>query len=661
MKTIYPNDLVIYTTNPYMDEKFEGEITGLSETKISKFGDLSERYQKILSEEESHRNYSYQSEGSFHIRLDCIIPEYSDLNIDDIWSKIVKPLNSPLYKPNNGILYLNDRLYQIGYDIPKFKLLEGLFTKYHDSMTGKTIKQIKGSLAYEVRKRLQYKYIKYLLKNIKMREKILSQYKIGVNDKVFLFELAPPSELNKTKDKDGNKINKYKDDELIDWREFGLMVCGENHTMTPLEAFNRISYLYGNPKDDYEFTQEIYTHNNKKFIIRAGHTEFTEERYKTLSNNSKKEPVFIADFRNPLSIHMDYDYMEQNAKGDDEERKGTSFHIIPKDMSDDKNVKRISENLKKIYKRRNYKFSKLEKFEKKEKPSKDEKKKTEESKKEKEYKSRFKDLPKLGETPPKEKKKLCVMEKKTGHIFRGRAKRCHELVDSGLYSFCPEKFWKEQIYEMGKDNKMVIVSNPTEYDEKQKHYIIPIRTNITKSPTGREIGDKKKKKVANDEYKKAMNMATYGGRKSGMRKQQIRTGEKKTKSGKVIKPGVVEKTILHSDDKPKPISEEDRKKRSEEDRKRYYKKAKKSRSGGKKTMYYYGELIGRDDHGHGAMIKGKYFIKARSRNHAENKLIKLYEQKKKKLNLTRARIGTTILDKDSLGKADNVYGFTAVI
>jgi hypothetical protein len=147
------------------------------------------------------------------------------------------------------------------------------------------------------------------------------------------------------------------------------------------------------------------------------------------------------------------------------------------------------------------------------------------------WKERYKDLPKIGESEPKPIGKVCCLEKQTGKIFRGPKNNVKKLVDTNAYEYCQKKYWKQCEWKWNEKNQKIFIKGPAVKNEETGEYELPITTNITKSVTGKPLGERAHKKQLNQDKRNSVAMMNKGGNRFKIDTIEVPSKERSKKGG----------------------------------------------------------------------------------------------------------------------------------
>ena len=378
--------------------------------------------------------------------------------------------------------------------------------------------------------------------------------------------IVKPTQLKEKLEENPMKVNKflieltkYKDKKPTSEREGVLITYKGTQSPTPRNILLTLESMYVNVESKWDLTHSVLTIGDSSYTIGSGHCDFTEERFKRLS---KDKGLLLEVDATKLKYHKLY-FKEQHVVKD-EVVTGEVILKLPL-VAKDSNV--ISYYQQK-WPNRNYSLD-----------SKTIKKKLSERS------QKLSDLPKLGETPAKELRKVCYQHKKGKNIFRGPYVTAKKHVDSGDYEFVSKSAWKRQIRD---DNDKIITQRGANI------------SNIIHSHLGRELREKTKQREENKTLKQEQHYKKLV--------QQYASRHK-------ISPGDAERKL-----------------QSEKDKKAYAEKCKlssKKRIAHPVYRSYEAVILGDK-----AVVQGTLHIKAKSNSHAEAILKTIMKQKQKPLQLT---------------------------
>jgi hypothetical protein len=269
------------------------------------------------------------------------------------------------------------------------------------------------------------------------------------------------------------------------------------------KAIKTLHALYVNHDDIWDSTHEILSIGGSSYKMSSGWTSYDEERLRLLTNG--KPPLLTLDLTDtkPVVIHHEQRIADGTQKITD------TWHL-PKSA----NPVQVIKYFQKKYPHNNYSL-----YEKK--ITKGLSKRSQE----------LANLPKVGETPEKNLRKVCYKRKDgDGMIFRGPFEEVNKLVETGDYEFASKQAWKSQILETIIDEKgnrrYVLIKKGTDH-----------KSNITQPLyEGRELGERKEKRKERQREKELKTLRklakyhrNYGRRKPGDAERTLQSERDKVK------------------------------------------------------------------------------------------------------------------------------------
>lgn len=486
-------------------------------------------------------------------------------------------------KPNFYVLNLSSGRHWVDGESPKFGPIEALNC----------------NLGYEGKKELFLKYIDWICKFIELPEPpIFPQRKINKYWEKHSEEIKRL--LSHIKDKKPEESPMKVKYHLIELKQY------DREKKKPLEnrEFLKIKYrkdylasrsvelvksLFTNPNDPWDLTHNILKIGDRDYIVGSGNVTYTDERYRILSREGEREPLLELDMYNPQYLKFYFKTFKME-KGKKKTVTGEEYLHIPRECS--------KEDVLKYYQVKfpNNNYS----FDKKSIP----KELSEQSQK-------LENLPKKGETPAKEMRKICYRAVGGTKVFRGRKDKVQPLLDSGNYEPASKQEWKKQ-----------------QKGQKSNITISPITRNID------DLGKRKEKREKRDAEKRAKtSVRGYMVRertqviKKKNGKKAVRT-LKHTEIPRRSKPGDVHRALQSQRDKER-YAEEVLKRKEETG---------KERNSLRKFMSYEAKILTDPTQvfkkGEAKGVMTTVQIKAKSREHAEKIAKIIAKNKGKELKLT---------------------------
>lgn len=595
---INDSDWIIYVIDPYNKK-------GLYSWKYSNFGMLSKEYKDRFNKTYGHNNYNYISieKDQIDICLELVIK--NTINSTNYY-KLMYILNKAEKRPYLPLLMYNDCLYHLGIENRKYGPSNGL----------------NGILGYEAKKIVAFDYLMHILQGVSLPKDIpmISLYDEKKNQKYHEYVESILHRNKKKEQMDNTKrmivLNKYNlNKRQIESGDRYLIIFNNAKENIPYDFREFLNIKYVDIYNPFCATQKILLINKEYYVIAEGFSEYRENlinnnilstsdlsTWKSVKLNydtkdGEAEQYFYIDetitkkrvleYANSTAPYIKYrlskreycipykkylvGYTEFNSKFANGHKFDTTRIIWARSNIEclrkfrskypQFNAKKTEEHITqgvsiiKELKEKSYE----DRFKRKIKPF----IMPEEVKKEKRDKAYNIPLPLIGETPPKDTRKLCILNKKTGGVYRGLASKCHEYVEKGDYILCPEWMFFKMKYEYI-NNKSIIIT-PAIKNEKTGEYEIPFKSNITKSHNGKPMGERRQKRQERQELVNAKARVNQNGVLLKITKQEI-----KNKNGKVTKVLWIKNTYS-----PQPISLDIRKKQSKEDKIKYQQKVKK--------------------------------------------------------------------------------------
>jgi hypothetical protein len=295
-------------------------------------------------------------------------------------------------------------------------------------------------------------------------------------------------------------------------REFAFIYnVPEDKKLTPKEIVDTINHSFVNAKNDYDVIHDILTVKGNNYKVSSGHTEFTGDRWNTLSNDGAKDPIIDIDYdrahickvTNIGNIIRPHLCNLQNIV-DYYQKKNPSKKIDSPSLFKKPEKKKVKEEEKDTH----YYWNLA-------------KERANESKKER-YEPSGPECYKKFDAKESDKK-VCILNTKTGRIFRERKSVANKLVNSQkeTFEYCQKKFWKRQQYKLTKKGEKIIISSPSYWDHSKKKYVLPITTNINPSMYGRRLGEREQRRILRQQELNAKMLANQQGHRIQLQTQKI--------------------------------------------------------------------------------------------------------------------------------------------
>ena len=387
--------------------------------------------------------------------------------------------------------------------------------------------------------------IKNLLQSLKNKQERLEEKPMKV--KQYLIELS--------------KYNREKK-EVTDEKEFLLVKCDEKKPMLATDIFLTLESIYVNIEDHWNLLHGILSIGDGYYKVGSGNIEYNEDRLKMSKEGILEEINFARMMPNKVYYtEKDISPSKEGVREIDKE----IYIKLPLKYS----IKNVIKYYQAKYPSKNYRLNRRSV----------KKELSERSKK-------VEGLPKIGETPEKDLRKVCYKKKDGDKIFRGQFKEVKKLVDSGDYEYAPKAAFKSQT--LNKDGSVLIQG-------------VAYKTNITQPLTkGKELGTRKEKREKRDNDKQLKIVRS-------LKERYIRQAQRK--------PGYAESKL-----------------QSEKDKQQYAEKrksTKKQRASHPQARAYEVVILGDKSE-----VLATLNIKATSNTHAEKILKSIMKNKGKNAKLT---------------------------
>jgi len=448
--TIYPTDFVWFTNN------------GL--TQLGRFDHLSKDLQQLIDKLFTARYHKPYLMFDVYSKIDIhlILPKEAEE-----YAEKILILSKGLNKPINSILRLPGGDHWLHGEVPKFGPVDAFTAMY---------------MPRDGWKKLALNYVDWLCKFLQHSDEIptfdkveTEKYKplalpLGgelVSDfltRIRILEEKPMKVTNYMVELQGyNREEKTptKDKELI------LVKVRANRPMTPRDVFLTLESMYVDPTDHWNVLHGILTIEGGHYKFGSGNVGFEQKKFDILT---KQKGVFLE-----IDLSTLVPYRLYLLEGKYDFKTGKHIDTLVEQIIKLPRTVKINDVLN--YYKQKYPIKKYS-------LTNDIIKKTLS-----ERSLKLKELPRVGETPVKNLRKVCYRKVDTPDGIIGRASYddVKKLVDGGKYEFVPKAAWKRQL--VSEDNVLLIKGEAN-------------KSNITHSPSGRELGDRKMRKATREDDKK---------------------------------------------------------------------------------------------------------------------------------------------------------------
>lgn len=417
---IHPNDWVLYTLNPCGNSKYTG---GKPVTQCFMFHKLPEDWQYRLNRIYGHYHYSYHSlpVGEIGLRLHAVF-------LPEGWNSYGYKLDylyKYLDKPTFSLENLND--------ITEWK--QGV-PVYHPASL------LNGTLGYESKKIVMTDYLRVITEHLEEPKRFYGPYTEDQKHTQEIKDLLKQLKLEGRPMKATEKTKKFlvelhsydmEKKKIGEEREYVSLTTNSAHPTNSTEITKYVEHSLVDYADKWCLTHDILVIKEGHYKITSGHIDHTEERLDILSNHGEKQPLADLDMTKSTHYYLKYKYQDGKTG---EEVIYTPVGVSPEQVLGYYQGK---------YPNNNYELS--------DKPSVPTPKGEEVDNSQfnsskvvtKETIKRKQELPKKGETPAKNTRKVCYKHALSDKVYRDEYKKVKRLVeDDKDYEFVSKKAWKTQ-------------------------------------------------------------------------------------------------------------------------------------------------------------------------------------------------------------------------
>jgi hypothetical protein len=394
-----------------------------------------------------HYNYSYHSlpKDKIGLRLHAVLPPTGVRHGQNL-EMLYKWLNKPIY----SIFSLPSGDHWRGGEMPKYEPARAL----------------NGVLGYESKKRVAADYLRVLSEHLVPPRRPDSETTAMVDQK-HSDEIRDL--LRRLKKLEGRPMKAHTKKYIIELnlydiekkrpdseREFLILTKNRDHPTNAADIHNIVKRSFVKTDDSWCTTHDIVYIEENYYTITSGEVEYTKDRFDILSNHGEKKPLKDLDMIQPIYFHLKYSY---------DGKTGVETIHVPSGIWPNQ----VLTYYQNKYPNRNYKLSDKPKKEEDVKPEKgstldltSEFMDTFDSSKPvtKKTTERKQELPKKGETPAKDTRKVCYKHKDSAIIYRAPHKKVRKLIeDDENYEYVSKRAWKTQRVEQKSNITLPISRN----------------------------------------------------------------------------------------------------------------------------------------------------------------------------------------------------------